>query len=167
MENKHLIYLSLGSNLENKKEHLENAVRAINTSIGDVKKVSSIYETPAQGFYGEDFNNICLELVSGLEPIALIDSLLTLELTLGRKRNGNKTYQNRVIDIDIILYDSLIMNTEKLTLPHPRTLERNFVLYPLLEILEDFIFPTTNKFLSFYVELVAKPKKISNYSIEY
>jgi 2-amino-4-hydroxy-6-hydroxymethyldihydropteridine diphosphokinase len=167
MENKHLIYLSLGSNLENKKEHLENAVKAIHSEIGRVLNVSSIYKTPAQGFDGEDFNNICIKLETELTPLDLIDKLLSLELDLGRIRTDNKNYQNRVIDIDIILYDSIIMNTSKLTLPHPRALERDFVLFPLLEISGDIIFPNTNKTLSSYTEQVTPPYILTNSSIKY
>jgi 2-amino-4-hydroxy-6-hydroxymethyldihydropteridine diphosphokinase len=160
MENQHTSYLSLGSNLEDKKNHLQNAVKAINSTIGEVTKISSIYETPAFGFDGDDFYNICIELKTNLSPFELIDSLLTLELDLGRIRKDTKGYQNRVIDIDIILYESLIVNTEKLVLPHPRALERNFVLYPLIEIAEKLTFPTSKNTLSTYTESITKPKTL-------
>lgn len=162
MENQHVTYLSLGSNLEDKKKHLQNAVKAINSNFGEVTKISSIYETPAFGFEGDDFYNICIELKTNLTPIELIDSLLSLELELGRVRKSIKGYQNRVIDIDIILYDSLILETKKLTLPHPRALERNFVLFPLLEINKELKFPGSNKSLHTYSKHLKKPKSLTN-----
>lgn len=160
MENSHLVYLSLGSNLEDKKKHLQNAVNAINLKIGEITKVSYIYETPSLGFEGDDFYNICVELKTNLSPFQLIDYLLVLELELGRVRNNIRGYQNRVIDIDIILYNSEILNTKKLTLPHPKALERNFVLFPLLDINNTLIFPNSNKSLNAHCKNLEAPKKL-------
>lgn len=143
MSQKFKAYLSLGSNLNSKLENLQVAVDEIDKSIGEVTKCSSVYKTPSWGFDGADFYNICIEITTVLSPEPLLKALLSLEKMLGRKRNTNEGYQNRCIDIDIILYADKKIQTEILTIPHPKTLERKFVLLPLLDVIEDKIFPTT------------------------
>jgi 2-amino-4-hydroxy-6-hydroxymethyldihydropteridine diphosphokinase len=143
MNQKFKAYLSLGSNLNNKLENLQVAVAEIDKKIGAVLKCSSVYKTPSWGFDGQDFYNICIEINTNLPPNNLLKEALKLETTLGRKKKSKEGYQNRPIDIDIILYEDKIIETEELTIPHPRTLERKFVLLPLLDILKNFIFPGT------------------------
>ena len=134
-------FLSLGSNLDDKIQYLEAAVDAINHSIGNVCSISSVFQTPAWGFEGNDFYNICIEVSTELPAIVLLESLLALETALGRKRSNTQGYENRTIDIDIILFDDLVMSSEKLTVPHPKALMRKFVLLPLEEIKNDLVFP--------------------------
>ncbi|MFC2127602.1 2-amino-4-hydroxy-6-hydroxymethyldihydropteridine diphosphokinase [Bacteroidota bacterium] len=141
MKSSYTAYLSLGSNLSDKLQNLKNAVTAIEKEIGVVSKISSVYETPALGFNGNEFYNICIEVKTQFNSLTLLNEVLALETKLGRQRNANNTYQNRVIDIDVILYENEIVSTEKLTIPHPRATERNFVLYPLNEIASNSIFP--------------------------
>jgi len=146
-------YLSLGSNLDNKLENLQAAVNSINKSIGSVQKISSVYKTPAWGFEGNDFLNTCIEVHTSLTPKELLAYILNLEKELGRTRGGNPTYQNRTIDIDIILFENEVINTADLIIPHPKALERLFVLLPLEEITRNTTYPNTKNSLA---ELILK-----------
>lgn len=142
-----IAHLSLGTNLGNKLENLKNAITKIST-LGKVIKISSVYQTPPWGFKSDDFYNIAITLETSLIADELIEQLLLFETELGRVRKGeNVGYQARPLDIDIIFYNDEIINTEKLTVPHPRMHERNFVLIPLIEITAKFYHPTLNKTL--------------------
>lgn len=138
---KHLIHLSLGSNLDNKLLYLEKAIQAIHKSIANVTKVSSVYRTPAWGFEGNDFFNICIEAHTEQPPEQLLTSLLAIEKKLGRKEKNGTAYENRCIDIDIILYEDKVISTAELSIPHPRAVHRKFVLLPLKEIHKNAVFP--------------------------
>ncbi|ANW95135.1 hypothetical protein AXE80_02010 [Wenyingzhuangia fucanilytica] len=142
-----IAHLSLGTNLGNKLENLNNAIKKI-TSLGKILKVSSVYQTPPWGFKSDDFFNIALTLQTSLNADELIKHLLNFELELGRTRvSENIGYQARPLDIDIVFFNDEIINTENLTIPHPRMHERNFVLIPLIEIVSDFNHPVLNKTL--------------------
>ena len=130
-------YLSLGSNLGNKYKNLEEAVKAIDKSIAKVLDISAIYETPAWGFEGEDFYNICIKIKTSLDPENLLSQLLAVERSLGRKEKIGTDYENRSIDIDIILYQNEKRNSKDLQLPHPRAIDRKFVLHPLFDIYDE------------------------------
>lgn len=134
-------YLSLGSNQGNKLENLQYAIDEINQVIGHVKQISSVYKTKSWGFEGDDFYNICIEISSSLSPEKMIASVLNIEQKLGRTRQGGKTYHNRVIDIDILLFDDEIIFFNDLKVPHPEMLNRKFVLVPLTEIAPNIIHP--------------------------
>ena len=138
-------YLSLGSNLGNKLENLQSAIDDINNKIGHVKKISSVYKTKSWGFEGEDFYNICIEIASSLSPERMIQSVLQIENRLGRTRANGKTYHNRVIDIDILLFDDEIIFFNDLKVPHPEMLNRKFVLVPLSEIAPNVIHPIAKR----------------------
>ena len=134
-------YLSLGSNQGNKTKILQTAVNEISEKIGYVNKVSSIYKTKSWGFEGDDFFNICIEVSTNLKPEHLIKSILQIESFLGRKRLNTQNYHNRNIDIDILLFDNEILSFSDLTVPHPRMLDRKFVLVPLAEIAAKVVHP--------------------------
>jgi len=138
-------YLSLGSNLGNKLENLQCAIDEINKEIGHVKKISSVYKTKSWGFEGEDFYNICIEISSSLSPEKMIQSVFQIENSLGRTRANGKTYHNRVIDIDILLFDDEIIFFNDLKVPHPEMLNRKFVLVPLTEIASNVIHPIAKR----------------------
>jgi len=134
------VYLSLGSNLGNKKQNLRNAVSAIQQKIGKILAESSIYESDAVGFEGNSFLNQVIKIETTLFPEVLLQKIEEIEKKLGRThktvfKNQKPIYSNRIIDIDILLYDDLQIDTETLTLPHPRMFEREFVMKPLKEIL--------------------------------
>lgn len=134
MKIQHITYLSLGTNQGNKLENLQNAINTIDREVGDIQKISSIYKTPAWGFNGNDFYNICIQVSTKQSSLKLITSLLKIEKSLGRQRKKTKEYQNRNIDIDILLFNDEIILSESLIVPHPKMLERKFVLVPLAEI---------------------------------
>lgn len=142
MKIQRIIYLSLGSNQGDKLENLQKAVDLIANKIGAIQKVASIYKTAALGFDGNVFLNTCLKVSTYLQPETLIKNLLNIEFLLGRKRNSSsQNYTNRTIDIDILLFDDEIIFSKDLIVPHPRMLDRKFVLIPLVEIAGNTIHP--------------------------
>jgi 2-amino-4-hydroxy-6-hydroxymethyldihydropteridine diphosphokinase len=142
MKIQRIIYLSLGSNQGNKLENLQKAIDLIANKIGAIQKIASIYKTPALGFDGHKFLNTCIKVSTYLPPDSLLKNLLEIESSLGRKReSSNHNYSNRIIDIDILLFDDEIIFSKDLTVPHPRMLERKFVLRPLTEIAPNIIHP--------------------------
>ncbi len=134
-------YLSLGTNQGNKLQNLQDAIDLIGVKVGAIKKISSVYKTKSWGFEGDDFYNICAKVSTNLNPEKLIQILLEIENTLGRKRTESKTYSSRNIDIDILFFDDEIIFSPDLIVPHPRMLERKFVMVPLTEIASDFKHP--------------------------
>lgn len=139
------VYLSLGSNQGDRHKNLQNAVDQIGEYAGHIKLISSVYQSKSWGFKGEDFYNICLELSTNQNPELLIRTLLGIESKLGRERGENKKYNNRIIDIDILLFDDEIIFYNDLKVPHPEMLKRKFVLAPLAEIAPLVIHPITKK----------------------
>ncbi len=140
-----MIYLSIGSNLGDRLKFLQLAVGLISYRISEVKNVSRIYETPAMGFKGNSFYNICVEINTDLQPKNLLEYLLDIEKYLGRVRSSDRKSKSRKIDIDIVYYKNLIIEDKELIIPHENMHERNFVLYPLLEIISDFKDPRNGK----------------------
>ncbi|WP_299055223.1 2-amino-4-hydroxy-6-hydroxymethyldihydropteridine diphosphokinase [uncultured Polaribacter sp.] len=145
MKTHHIAYLSLGTNQGDKLKNLQQAINLIDDSIGKVATISSIYTTPSWGFKGEDFFNLCLKIATSKKPKELINSLLKIEDNLGRKRTSSKEYENRIIDIDILLFDNEVIFSEELIVPHPRMLQRKFVMVPLCEIASKTIHPLEKK----------------------
>ena len=140
---KHIVYLALGSNLGDRDENLKQAVAALSPQM-DVKGKSHVYETPPWGYEDQPrFLNQVLKTQTYLQPEQLLKHIKRLEVALGRKatfRNGP-----RVIDIDILMYDELVLNTSILTLPHPHMHERGFVLLPMMDIAPDLVHPLSGK----------------------
>ena len=138
-------YLSLGSNLSNTLENLQQALYFIAQKVGRISKVSSVYRTKSWGFEGDDFLNICIEVATNLNPENLLDKVLSIEEEMGRTRNESDTYQSRIIDIDVLLFDDEIIFHNNLKVPHPRMLDRKFVLVPLTEIAPNVKHPIAKK----------------------
>jgi len=127
-----VVYLSLGSNLGDRQTNLEAACRELEPQV-HVLAASAIYETPPWGYLDQPkFLNMALEAQTDLAPLDLLKFLKKLETQLGRRPGEH--YGPRVIDIDILLYDSLILSQPGLEIPHPHLAERAFVLVPLAEI---------------------------------
>ncbi len=137
--------LSIGSNLGNRQLLLQKAIFEIGKVAGEVRQVSATYETPSWGFEGEDFFNACLELQTLLTPEELLVKLLAIETAFGRERKNSDAYESRTLDIDIIYYEKVVINTETLTIPHPKMQERKFILKPLADISPQFYHPIFNK----------------------
>ncbi|MBK7873426.1 MAG: 2-amino-4-hydroxy-6-hydroxymethyldihydropteridine diphosphokinase [Saprospiraceae bacterium] len=138
------LFLGLGSNLGDRKQHLQRATEQIELRIGEISKASSIYETQAWGIENQpDFLNQVLEINTQLEPEKILEIILIIEQNMGRERHVK--WGERLIDIDILFYDALVLKTEKLMIPHPFLQDRNFVLAPLAEIAPDFVHPVLQR----------------------
>lgn len=145
MKIQRLTYLSLGSNQGEKLKNLQKAIFKIAETVGAIQKISSIYKTSSWGYKGEDFYNMCIAVSTYLQPESLLEKLLTIESNLGRERNNLHEYTDRKIDIDILLFEDEIIFSKKITIPHPRMLERKFVLVPLVEIAKNSLHPIEKK----------------------
>lgn len=135
--NTHMVYLGLGTNLGDKQKNLNDAIRMLGNQVGEVEKVSSVIETEPEGFKSDNlFLNAVVKVRTALSPFELLDITQDVEKSLGRKeKSSNGIYHDRVIDIDILLYDDINISTPRLVIPHPRMTQREFVMTPLAEIL--------------------------------
>lgn len=139
----HIVYLSLGTNLGDKEHNLVSAITEIERRIGPVRAQSAFLATEPWGFESENtFLNAAIRIETDLSPIALLDETQQIERDMGRTQKSTSSpqapsvnYQDRIIDIDILLYDDLHIDTPRLTIPHPLMQQRDFVLIPLKEIL--------------------------------
>ena len=147
MKIQRITYISLGSNLGNRLKNLQKAVNLIADTVGSIIKIASVYKTPALGFDGDYFLNTVIKVSTYQPPETLIQSLLLIEKKLGRKRLNNEEYSNRSIDLDILLFDDEIIFSKTLIVPHPRMLNRKFVMIPLVEIAPNTIHPIEKKHL--------------------
>jgi 2-amino-4-hydroxy-6-hydroxymethyldihydropteridine diphosphokinase len=140
------VYLSLGSNLRDRMGNLKSAVERLSEKV-TIKKVSSVYETEPV-YYREQpmFLNAVVRGATTLDPFQLLGFLKGIESDLGRQRSFRNA--PRIIDIDILFYGKRIIQTEELTVPHPRIAERAFVLVPLAEIAPDLVHPQLKRKVS-------------------
>lgn len=136
--NSHIAYLSLGSNLGDRHATMQSAILLLDSQAGSVDRVSSAIETEPWGFESANkFLNMCVRITTTLSPEQLLATTKDIELQLGRTtKSVNGQYHDRPIDIDILTYDDLHINTPSLILPHPHMHERDFVMIPLREILD-------------------------------
>lgn len=141
------VFLGLGTNLGDKRDNLLTAVNHIEEKIGKVTSLSSFYETEPWGFKSDNsFLNAALCVETSLEPVAILHIIKEIEVEMGRtQKSVNKVYSDRPIDIDILLYDDMIIKSEELTIPHPLMTERDFVMKPLMEIAGDTVHPILGK----------------------
>ena len=152
MKIQRITYLSLGTNQGNKLENIQSAINLIANQVGAVQKIAAIYETPSLGFDSANFYNTCIKVSTYLPPETLIKKLLFIEKELGRIRSTSEGYSDRIIDIDILLFDDEIIFSKNLIVPHPRMLERKFALVPLVEIARNTIHPIEKKHLYICLE---------------
>ena len=139
-----ITYLLLGSNLGDRKKYLFDATANIEKKIGVIIRKSSLYQTASWGKPDQpDFINQVISVETDLLPIELLKRVLEIELVLGRQRV--EKWGSRTIDIDILFYESSIVNHPDLTIPHPYLHERRFSLMPLAEIAPDIIHPIFNR----------------------
>ena len=128
-----MIILALGTNIEPREQYLKNALARIEENNLKIILESSVYETPAWGGVADqNFLNMCIEVETSLGAYELLDTIQKIELELGRVRKEH--WGNRTIDIDIITFNDLIFNDERLIVPHKYIHDRNFVLAPLVEM---------------------------------
>ena len=133
----HTVYLALGSNMGDRQAYLQRAVNEIEKQVGHVVRQSAFHVTKPVGFDSENlFVNAALCCVTSLTPHELLSVTQRIERQLGRRRKSkNGIYHDRVIDIDILLYDHRRITYPDLTIPHPLMWERDFVMTPLREIM--------------------------------
>lgn len=139
------VYLSLGSNLGQREQHLKKALVLIQSRVGTLESSSRVYESEPWGYSSSKrFFNCCVLLRTTLAPIELMKHLLNIEKEMGRSREG-KGYSDRVIDIDLLFYGDSCLNLPGLRVPHPSMADRRFVLAPLAEIAANLIHPENGK----------------------
>ncbi len=150
-----MVYLSIGTNIGDKEENLNVAIQEINRQIGNVVSQSAFIATEPWGFESRNsFLNACVAVETDLSPTALLDRCQTIERQMGRRQKSIRTkdadghetvvYHDRVIDIDILIYDELIIRTPRLTIPHPLMTRRRFVMEPLAQIAYNLNIPGTS-----------------------
>jgi 2-amino-4-hydroxy-6-hydroxymethyldihydropteridine diphosphokinase len=140
----HTAYLLIGGNLGNRSGYLQQAIGLINETCGNIVHSSAIYETAAWGLEEQpSFYNQALALETTLEPEELMQELLRIEEKMGRKRTIKMG--PRIIDLDILLIDGLVISGRLLTLPHPALPGRRFALLPLNEIATGIVHPVLKK----------------------
>lgn len=139
-----ITYIGIGSNLGNREENCENAISHLAKKGIKVLKRSSFYETEPWGIKDQrKFINMAVETETVLTPVELLKTLKAIETELGRQKDIH--WGPRIIDLDILLYDNLLIKTENLEIPHPGIKDRGFVLKPLSEIAPDKIHPILKK----------------------
>ena len=139
------VYLGYGSNMGDREENIRRAIDMTSALPSmRIEAVSDFIESKAAGFVGPDFVNCCARFSTSIPPETLLAELKSIERKLGRDNEGvrldgagNRIYHSRPIDIDILLYGDLALVTPSLQIPHPRMLEREFVMTPLKQILTD------------------------------
>lgn len=139
----HTVYLSLGTNIGDRQRNIMQAINLLNERVGTVATLSSFLETEPWGFESTNaFINVALAIETTLTPRELLEATQVIERDLGRMaKSTGDGYADRIIDIDILLYDDLILSQEDLKIPHPLMQERLFVLTPLAEIAPKLVHP--------------------------
>ena len=138
------VYLSLGSNLGNRQANIGTALKRLSENGVKVQRLSSWYRTDPIGYTAQPwFVNCAAEVLTDLMPLQLVRRCQAIQREMGRRpgpRNGP-----RLIDIDILLYENVVMRSPEVTIPHPRMAERRFVLVPLAEIAAEAEHPVTRE----------------------
>lgn len=141
--------MSLGTNLGNRHNNMLTAIALLSERVGKILALSALYETEPWGFESENtFLNVALSMETEFQPMELLSITQDVEQEMGRTAKSNGSYQDRLIDIDLLTYDQLIWVSPILVLPHPLMHEREFVLKPLVEIAPDLVHPILNKTMS-------------------
>lgn len=141
------VHLSLGSNKGDRALLLSKATKLLGERCGEVTNASTVVETEPVGFESSHpFLNQVIALRTSMSPLSLLIETQKIERDLGRKaKSVDGVYSDRTIDIDLILFGDLVLESDQLTIPHPRFRERAFVLVPLAEIAPDVVDPVTGK----------------------
>ncbi|NLA49891.1 MAG: 2-amino-4-hydroxy-6-hydroxymethyldihydropteridine diphosphokinase [Bacteroidales bacterium] len=161
------VFLSLGTNLGDREKNLRKAVLLTGEHVGRIIAESSVYETEPWGFTSEiSFLNMAVKVETDLSPSGLLGRILMVESMMGRLREG-KGYKSRIIDIDILLFGSRIIETGVLVIPHVHLHERRFVLVPLSGIAAETIHPVLGKSISELLKECRDSNKVSEYGKNY
>lgn len=137
MTDKHTVYLSLGTNLGDKERNIQEALRMMEEQVGCLVRQSALHVTEPWGFHSDNsFINACACYETTLSPLQILTVTQDIERKMGRtSKSSEGQYHDRIIDIDILLYDDISLHNDELTIPHPLMQERDFVMKPLSEIL--------------------------------
>jgi 2-amino-4-hydroxy-6-hydroxymethyldihydropteridine diphosphokinase len=158
------IFLQLGSNMGDRNAYLQKARKLITEKIGMIKKRSRIYESVPWGIENQNnYLNQVLELKSKFTADEVLQKILDIENKIGRIRN--EKWEERIIDIDILLYNDLIIEKEGLCIPHIHLHNRKFVLTPLHEISPDYVHPKYRKKVSELMQECKDTEKVEEYAI--
>ncbi|RPG60500.1 MAG: 2-amino-4-hydroxy-6-hydroxymethyldihydropteridine diphosphokinase [Flavobacteriales bacterium TMED191] len=131
---KHNCYISIGSNIGNRVLNIDNSIMHL-SHFSKIIKSSSYYETSPWGYIDKrDYINIILQIQTSLTPHLLLKKIKLIESKMGRKKSNLSNYSARIIDLDIIFYDNIILSDINLIIPHPKLYNRKFVLVPLCEL---------------------------------
>ena len=161
-----IVYLSLGSNIGDRVGYVQQATSLLGACENiNIVSTSSFYETEPWGMESDNwFVNAVIQITTTLEPEQLLAECQRIENQLGRKRTDkNIEYSDRTIDIDIIFYDNIIINTPTLTIPHKHFHRRVFMLIPMLEIAPDFVHPFFGKTVENLYEAIDEPEMVYLY----
>lgn len=141
----HQVYLGLGTNLGDKEANLRAALEELTKRVGEITSQSAFYATEPWGFASEhSFLNAVCCIHTHLSPMEVLRTTQEIERSLGRmKKTVCGEYSDRIIDIDILLYDNCHIHTPELTIPHPLMWKRDFVMIPLKEIYPDIVPPSS------------------------
>jgi 2-amino-4-hydroxy-6-hydroxymethyldihydropteridine diphosphokinase len=145
MKSQHQVILSIGTNQGDRLQNIEKCLQLIHHEMATVVKVSKVYETPSWGFDSDAFYNVTLLVHTFDSAAVILAKALQIEKMMGRERAETSGYQSRIIDVDIIAFDSEIIKTEQLEIPHPLMQERIFVLKPMLDLNLEWIHPILNQ----------------------
>jgi 2-amino-4-hydroxy-6-hydroxymethyldihydropteridine diphosphokinase len=158
-----IVFLGIGTNLGSRESNLEQAVARIEEYIGHVINSSSIYETEPWGFEAKDeFLNMVVKVETDLTPSGTLEKILIIESLMGRV-SGQKRYSSRLIDIDILLFEDLIIDKKNLKIPHPLLHQRKFVLVPLCELALEMIHPVLKKSIAELLEICVDRSEVKRY----
>lgn len=155
------VYLSLGTNIGNKEKQMNEAIERIETQIGDVASRSTFYVTEPWGFESENsFLNAAVKIETELSADEVLKETQNIEREMGRMEKSEKgKYKDRIIDIDILMYGTSIIDSPNLTIPHKFMKERRFVLEPLAEIASEVVIPGTGISVSKALNLLIHKSK--------
>ena len=157
------VYLQLGSNIGDRLDNLDQSIKNISERIGNVLEKSSVYESTPWGVENQrNFLNQVIFVKSNFDPYTILDLVLQIEKDMGRIRI--EKWGERIIDIDILFIDDLIIESENLCIPHEFIAKRKFVLQPMCEIARAFIHPKLNKTISQLLEECIDEEKVNVYA---
>lgn len=139
------VYLSLGSNIE-PEENLRRGIRELRQRFGELE-LSDVYRSAAVGFDGDDFLNLVVGMEATDSPLAINEQIEEIHRLVGRRR-GEERYSSRSLDIDLLLYDDLVVDEPPLHLPRCDIIEYSFVLRPLAELAPELVHPQTGRTLA-------------------